>query len=247
MTMDQWKAEQEAYKSLSEVLEKVEKCRVLFEQARLTLPEPLKRFLTTTTNGTDGSGHRPQSSVVIPPPDAPPRPSDASLDWIFMQATDVTPAALTLAVMRAAKGPIRPRDIIERVTAISPKTPGGSVSNVGTRLSGKLINRTDDGWQLIDETAVPILHEGWVWGPAKVFDPHDLALHRRDAILHLLKCNPAGLQIVQLVDQLRSCPWVYAPISKDLLKADMEVLARDSKVKKRGNSGKWEIPQRKDQ
>ena len=239
--IDPLKAEQEAYKSLSELLDKVDKCRVLFEEAHLALPEPLKRILSIGSNGANGSGQKPQSSVQVPPPEAPPRPPEANADWIYMDAAEVTPTALVLAVMRAAKAPLRPRQILEQVNSISPETPSGSIYNVGARLDKKVIGKTEDGgWTLLDETAAPILYKDFVWGPASVFDPHDLALHRRDAIVHLLMCNKAGLQIVQLVDQLRGCSWVRASFSKDLLKADMEVLARDGRVKKRGNSGKWE-------
>lgn len=34
---------------------------------------------------------------------------------------------------------------------------------------------------------------------------------------------------------------VHAPLTKDLMKEDLKVLATDQKVRRRGNSKKWEI------
>jgi hypothetical protein len=72
------------------------------------------------------------------------------------------------------------------------------------------------------------------------FGIHDVAAHRRESILHILSGYTTGLQIVQIVDQLRKCSWVHAPVNKDLLKADMEVLQEREKARRRGNSKKWE-------
>jgi hypothetical protein len=246
MVSEQLKAETQAFQSLTELLQKAEDCRRLFDLAHMALPEPLKRILAVGGNANSNGSARSRPTLVIPPPDVHSKPPEASPDWIFIQADQVTTTALVLAVIREAKRPIRHKEIIARVTKLSPNLPSGSISNVGTRLFGKIIDRAKEGWTLIDETSAPVLHNGWVWGPAPIFDKQDLAAHRRDAVLHLLGCNSGGLQLVQIVEQLRNCDWVKAPVNKDLLKADLDVLAEAGKIKRRGNSKKWEIAQKKE-
>jgi hypothetical protein len=70
---------------------------------------------------------------------------------------------------------------------------------------------------------------------------YELAAHRRDAILHILQHFEMGLEVVQLVEQLTNCSWVIAPVNKDLLKADVQVLESEGKIRRRGNTRKWEI------
>lgn len=115
------------------------------------------------------------------------------------------------------------------------------MNNIGTRLSGKQINRTDSGWQLISPEETGVLHEGYLWGPRAFFHKYELAAHRRLAILHVLSFFNGGLQLRQILEWLRKCNWVHAPVNKDLLKADLEILDRDEKIRKVGNSGKWEL------
>jgi hypothetical protein len=122
-----------------------------------------------------------------------------------------------------------------------PTVSSGSISNIGTRLNGKSIQRQDDGWVIVDPSKAGIIKDGFLWGPPSIFEKHELAAHRRDAILHLLKHYNAGLQAVQIVEQLHNCHWIQAPINKDLLKADLEVLQQAGKIRRRGNSKKWEL------
>jgi hypothetical protein len=66
-----------------------------------------------------------------------------------------------------------------------------------------------------------------------------MAAHRREAILHILQTFRSGLQTVQIVERLREFAWVKAPVNKDLLKGDMDVLVGEGKVRHSGNSKKW--------
>ena len=77
-------------------------------------------------------------------------------------------------------------------------------------------------------------------GPREIFQKSEIAGHRRDAILHVLSNFDSGLQTRQLVEQLGRCSWVHAPVNKDLIKTDLEMLAELGKVRRRGNSKKWE-------
>ena len=120
-----------------------------------------------------------------------------------------------------------------------PNVPSGSIFNVGAKLHGKKILRSDDGWTLIKPEYGGIISDKFLWGPKEIFQKTELAAHRREAIIHLLTVFKSGLQTRQIVDNLHKCPWVHAPINKDLLKADLEILAAKDAVKRQGNSKKW--------
>lgn len=247
---DRIQFEQEAVKSLMELYEQSRKCRQLYERANMALPEALQRFF-----GMNGNSQKPNNgarvALSIPSPARPNEPEEAQPDWIWIDVRDASPTSVALAILREAKEPVPHKEIANRVNEILPQVPSGSISNIGTRLDGKIINRTDDGWVLVEPERAGIIKEGLLWGPPTIFGKQELAAHRRDAILHVLKLNSAGLQTTQIVEQLHGCSWVQAPVNKDLLKADLEVLVEAGKVRRRGNSRKWEIapekkPERRD-
>ncbi len=50
------------------------------------------------------------------------------------------------------------------------------------------------------------------------------------------------MQIAQIVNAMtESCSWNRAPVSKDIVKADMEYLDSAGVAKRVGNSGKWRV------
>ena len=236
MSPDLFNAEQEALRSLMDWLEQAKKCQALYERAHMKLPEPLKRVL-----GMESSSEKPSGSH-IEPPDRPPMPPEAESDWIWISQEYATVTSVVLAVLRAAKAPLRAKDVSERVVAILPAVPYGTVANVGSRLNDKEIQRTEDGWKLLHPENAGVIYQGNFWGPPAIFDKFELAAHRRNAILHLLRHFRTGLQTVQILGELQKCnSWVRAPINKDLLKEDMEFLQDKGKVRRRGNSKKWEV------
>lgn len=240
MNFDRINAEEEAVQSLMELYAQTKKCQQLYERAGMAIPEALQRFLGMNGNSQKAMGHV-RTTASIPAPTRPKEPEGAEPDWIWINAKDATPTSVVLAILRAAKGPVRPKDVVSGVTDLLHTVSSGSVSNIGTRLEGKLIERAPDGWKLLDPTKAGIIRDGSLWGPPVIFSKQELAAHRRDAILHVLRLFPSGLQTVQIVEQLYNCSWVQAPINKDLLKADLEVLMTAKKVRRRGNTKKWEI------
>ena len=78
------------------------------------------------------------------------------------------------------------------MTDLLPNVPRGSISNIGTRLFGDLIEKTDDGWKLLKPERAGIIQDGMLWGPPVIFGKEELAAQRRDAILHVLKLFPSG-------------------------------------------------------
>jgi len=225
------------------LLEQARRCQLLYERAQMSFPEPLKRVL-----GISGAAAVVRSgNLSIPAPQPPPVPNGAKSEWIWIPQESATPTTVALAVLRAAKAPLVAREVVAQVTEILPNVPRGSVNNIGTRLGGKQIDRTEDGWRLINQDSAAILHEGYLWGPREIFHKYELAVHRRNAILHVLGFFPGGLQPRQILEQLRRCAWVHAPINKDLLKADLEILdEQERKIRRVGNSGKWELAPSKD-
>jgi len=229
-------AEHEAMRRMAAFLAEAREIQSLYERAHMTLPEPLRRLF-----GMNGVASQPTSSHIAPP-EKPPMPPEAEADWIYIEQSEATPTSIVLAVLRAAKGPVRAKDVVERVTAIAPTVMSGTISNIGTRLNGKVIERTEEGWRLLTPDAGGVVYKGNFWGSPAVFDKFELAAHRRLAILHILRAFRTGLQTVQILGELQKCnSWVRAPINKDLLKEDMEVLQEKGKVRRRGNSKKWEV------
>ena len=243
MSDDLFIAELEASRSLVELIEQAKKCQALYERAHMALPEPLRRVLGMNGTGT-GKGSAPPN---ISAPDKPPMPIDASPEWIWIRASEAMPANIVMAVLRGAKGPLRPKDVIERVTAILPEIPAGTIYNVGPRLEkqGVIRRSNETGWELLKPEIAGVVHKGYFWGHPAIFSKQELAAQRRAALLHILGFHPTGLQIVQILQQLKRCPWVVAPINKDLVKEDIGVLSNAGKVRRRGNTKNWEIPREK--
>jgi hypothetical protein len=237
MSINQLDAEQEAISSLMEFLDHAKKCQRLYERAHMALPEPLKRVL-----GMNGAGGNSLAPRFTPAPESPSRPAEATSDWIPIRVEDATPTSIALAILRAAKEPIRAKDIVSAVQAVLPDVRSGSVANIGSRLHGTLLRRTNDGWTLEKPESAGVIADGFLWGPPTIFGKQELAAHRRDAIRHILSSFPAGLQTSQIIEELKKCAsWVRAPINKELVQDDMEILGETGKVRRRGNSKKWEL------
>lgn len=226
----------EATKAMVELQERADVTRALYERAGMTMPEPLKRFFGLIENGA-----KPAQRITVPPPERANRPSEAGRDWIWIGAESAHATSVLLAVLREFTDPVWPKELVEKVHKINPKISAGTLANIGTRLSGTLIHRGEEGWVLNKRDAAGVLYDGYLWGPPKIFNKHELAAYRRDAVLHLLRLNPRGLQTVQILDQLKNCEWIKAPVNKELIQDDVEVLFAENKIRRRGNTRKWEV------
>jgi hypothetical protein len=199
----------------------------------MTLPEPLKRMLGLSSNGNK------KIVATVPPPQRPPAPAEAKSDWICIDAKDAYPTNLALAVLRRNDKPTKAKEVVAGVTSIRPDVRRGSVNNLGTRLDKKAISRTKAGWTLINPETAPILENGLIWGPPAIFNKQELAAHRREAVLHLIQTFRTGLLTSQIIEQLENCPWVHAPLSKELVQDDVEFWFEAGRIKRSGNSKKW--------
>jgi len=130
---------------------------------------------------------------------------------------------------------------LEAVRKLKPDVVDGSIYNLLARYRGTFLLQTDDGWKLGDPESAAVIYNGAAWGPPRVFQKYELAAHRREIILHLLKLHPGGLMTMQIVNLLEGSNHCKAPINKYLLKADMEILQKARRVKRISNSRKWEL------
>jgi hypothetical protein len=237
MAADRLELEATAHDIYLRLIKEVRECRVAFENAGIAVPARVNRFLDDEDRA-NGSPTPP--SVVITPPPSPQRPPQARRDWLWLPVAMATPTTLVRGVLR--DGRLQSRAIIDRIGELRVDTPvsPGVIANIGTRLDEKgEITRDEDGWALTDPERAPIILEGHLWGPKSAFEQYDLAEHRRNCVVHVIRAHPVGLQIVQILKMLEACGWVQAPLSKDLIKTDLHTLDGEGRAKRIGNSGKW--------
>lgn len=221
--------------SLTRLMKTAEECRSLFNEAGLEYPAPLKRILGMLEN-PHAARHQ---SVVIPPPASPGRPVNVPADWISVPMAAMTPSGIVLGVLRDAGRHLPVRQVVAAVEKLRTEVNAGSIANIGTRLEREhVIERTEAGWKLLDHTKAPTLNGSHAWGGLEAFAREELAASRREAILHVLKLSPAGLQPMQILGTLESCDWLRLPVTKDMVKLDMTELQKEKKVK-RSSNGKW--------
>src|SRR5882724_10941898 len=176
MVASDFQAEREAFAKLVKLLTDAEECKRLFEAAGMPIPDTLKRVLGTA----NGHGKMSVPLLSIIPPHRANRPSESEEGWISVPIEEATATSLVLANLRDSDKSLPARRVVELVIGINPKIPRGSINNIGTRLSGTLIKRGDDGWSLVDRKNAPLLRDGFLWGPRAVFDKQELAAHRRE-------------------------------------------------------------------
>src|SRR5262249_34925602 len=152
----------------------------LFEDANLSLPAPLSRLLGTS-DGTSAKGDG-GPKMIVSPPKPPPRPSGAQDDWIWIEAAELTPTSLVLSILRDQIAPMNTKALFEKVIKHLPRANMGSMLNIGARLDGDVIVRSEQGWAIKDKTLAPVLHDGFAWGPTNVFGKPEMAGHRRSVI-----------------------------------------------------------------
>lgn len=179
----------------------------------------------------------------MPPPGAPPE--GASPSWIWVHESRAAVTSLVLACLHQASGPITPAQIFAELGKKRIGIHKGSIANLGTRFEDEaVIRRDDDGWVLLRRDLAPVPHLGFLWGEPKIFEKTEIASYRREAVEHILRSFPGGLQIVQITDAFKDhCPWFNTdiPVSKDLIKMDMKDLEDEEIVRRKGGSGKWEL------
>lgn len=239
MSEIRFQRETRAYDAFAKLLEQAKETQRLFEDAEVPVPPPLARMLGITAPH-NGAHRGPR--VHVSAMEAPARPPEAEDDWIWLPLNETLAVEIVLAVLRAEQRPISATEVAARVQQLVPGTNPGTVYNVGPRLEkAKIIQRDGEGWRLVNPSAAPVLFSAHLWGPSQVFQKYSLAAHRRMVILHLLRALPSGLQAMQIVEQLETCGLCKASANKDLVKADLEYLREQKKIRQVSNTRKWEV------
>jgi len=223
--------------AFSGLLKQAKECRSLYEAAGIDLPERLQRFLSEGVPAASRTKESP--GVIVKPMPSPSRPSGVPPEAIWLPVRQLTATTMVRAMLRE-HGTSSARAIIDLCAASEYELGPGTLANIGTRLSDAgEINRDGGKWTLRPDIAVPVVLDRIGWAKPDVFDKNERANFRRLCIAHILKLFPDGLQILQLTRQLEKADWVHAPVSKDLIKTDMQTLMGEGLAKRVGNSGKW--------
>ena len=209
----------------------------------MPLPPMLRRLLGDTNESENDSedDHDRTPRMVIPPLKPTSRPPGAAEDWIWIPADALSDTGVVLAVLRKHAKPINTQDLVAEIRKVKPDAVTGTIYNILARVKDELLDETGEGWKLRRPENAPLFHGDAAWGPKEAFVKSDLAAHRREVILHILRANQGGLLQMQIVRQLESPDMCRAPVNKDLIKADMEVLRERGLVRRIGNSRLWAV------
>ena len=223
--------ESEAYESLRSLLEQAKTTKTLFHRAGLPMPTPLARLLGNVRQAAANRKVAIQSKN---------RPDEAGPSWVGVPVAGASVGSLVKSFLRE-DSEMRPKEAVERLSEVRPDLASGSVYNCGPKfVNSGLITKVEGNWVLQRPDDCPMLRGDLLWGPPEVFQKQDLALHRRKLIEKILVEFKGGLQVLQIVEQLKKTPTASGfPCSKDLVKADMASMQESRLVKKAGNSKKW--------
>jgi hypothetical protein len=242
-TEARFEAEREATKSILDLYDRAKRSQELCNEAGMRMPEILERLLGLREQSGKNELGEEEASAAAAPVVAPSysRPPEATAEWISIDVRNASVNSVGLAILRE-NGEMRFGDLNRAVQAILPSAKFGSVANVGTKLHGIKIDRTAKGWKLLNTEDIGIIANGRLWAPISALNLQDMAAHRRESTMHILKAHPTGLQTEQLVEELRKCSsWMRARVNKYLVKDDTAVLRREGKIKHRGNTKKWAL------
>jgi len=226
--------EEKLYKALLEWISAGRKLWTEFDQEGIAVPPTLKRALADVNQDSTSNQVR---KIPLRPPDRPERPPIANDDWLWIEVREASLRTIVLAILNEGKA-IPIKELINRVKEIFPDSNEGSIYNLCRE---KRIQRTDQGWTLKSGVEAPVFYKKYIWSPVNLLQKQDLAAFRRMAIRYLLATSPDGLQIMQVYRELKSAEWLKAPLSKDLIKADLFVMKDEKRVKQLGNSKKWTL------
>lgn len=241
--------EYEALTDLTRLMAEAVLCKRRFEEAGLPIPRPLAVLLDVEAPPAESRPSQPPAIIVEVPPLPRPRrsPRRSSAQWLYLPIEEAQETSLVLAVL-TTNMPVAPLQVVEMVQAVRPQVNKGTIANVGSRLAQEeIICRDENGWRLKDEHRSLEIIDDYIWGPPSAFQKQELAAYRRMAILHVLRSISGGLQTSQITQALeKHCPWFdddTIPVTKFLVKADMEALAERKLVKKIGGTKKWGLTQ----
>jgi hypothetical protein len=225
----------QAHREWADYLEKGDKMRGLFLRAALPVPEELKQLL-----GGTSSPAQPGNA-----PFRPPFPPDAQGDWIWIDIPSATTTTLTLALVRQSAKALTAKEIRDQIVAFGGEHAEVVVGTVYNAVQRMIVNgvldRSGDGTIIIKQMErVPMLYEHHIWGAVTAFQMTELAAHRRDAEVYILR-KYGPLQQMQLLERIKEADLLNpgVPLNKDLIKGDFNFM-NGTRIRKVGSAKKWE-------
>lgn len=221
-------AERQAQTALQKLYDDAERVEQQFQALGMPIPPGLARLI----GSDDDPGNHAQAAIGLPN-----RPAGVEFDWAWVPTRDLIATTLVRAVLRVQLDPIKPKRVVDLVQRINPEIGKGTIYNVGPRLEYAGIIEREGGWKLTAPDNAPVLNGEFAWAPTDVFNKQELAAHRRVLIERLLSGD--RLMVMQIVKKLEADTNCKAPVTKDLVKVDIQKLQKSGLIKRVGNTRQW--------
>lgn len=239
--MSGFEREMRAYAALNQLLQDAEACRKLFEEAGLTLPDPLRRFLAAEVLAASGGSAASSHDVTGEQSNSNDTeiPDSASRDSLAIPWQDAAATTAALALLRKETRPMSAAMLAERAKSLGKDLSLGSLFNIGSRLEREgIISKTNGGWRLVRESRAPVLQDGYVWGPSELFSRQEIAGYRREQLRILLREN-GPLSMSEAIARLREDSRIGDTVSKYVVQADLKDLGERGTIRQDKQTRRW--------
>jgi hypothetical protein len=170
---------------------------------------------------------------------APPAEADDS--WVSMNAVSASPMAIGMAVLRSfPHRTISSATLNNRIATIR-KIEGGAGYTILEKLrKDGVIEGDNTSWTIKDASKGGVFKGERLWSPPQHLSEYDWAAIRREGILALLRANRA-VTIAGITKGLAAWKWYRAPVTDDLVKADVRALAKKGLVHRNDDTKEWSL------
>ncbi|HEY5055500.1 MAG TPA: hypothetical protein VII58_05025 [Acidobacteriaceae bacterium] len=163
--------------------------------------------------------------TIAPPcptqPDHGMRPSGSGEDWVSIIASNASPFALCLAVLRAHRGDtITSPELNSRVAEIRKIAGGAAYATLDSLVEAGAIEGNHTRWVIKDRNRGGIIAGRYLWCDPETLNIYDWAAVRREAIAILLTESP-NVTNAAITKSLEKCEWLKSPVTPHLVKADL--------------------------
>jgi hypothetical protein len=236
-------AQIEATTSYLRLLTAIEECSRLHLEAGIEMPELLRKLVKGEEEDKECNGEDETNLSLfdsIPAPYRKVTPTQAAQDWISLPIPEATPSSIALAILRAHLGPLPASDVAQKVRELLPQTAVNSIYNAMKRLADNgVLLRSPEGFELMRTDMAGVLLDGYLWAPVRHLMPTEVTYHRREAVIQVLQHEPQ-IQLLRILELLKSLDWVQSKGNKDTLKLDLQALEEKGEVRRVLETRKWE-------
>ena len=192
---------------------------------------------------------KPGKYRYSPAPEPPTKPyhgeppKGAERWWPSILAASAGTYAVALAVLREHPEEFISAATLNRRMEVIRKVEGGAGYSVLDRLrKDGIVDGDISNLRILKRQLGGILSRDakWIWAPKENLSEYDLARHRREAVIRLLREHGGSLAIASITKGLQASDWVQSDKTDDLVKADLRYLAKDGIVRKLAETREWE-------